>query len=29
VDMGPTLAAIVGVTPLERLDGTVLREAMR
>lgn len=29
VDMGPTLAAIVGVTPLERLDGVVLRQALR
>jgi len=29
VDMAPTLAAIVGVTPLERLDGVVLREVVR
>jgi arylsulfatase A-like enzyme len=29
VDMGPTLAAILGVRPLEPLDGRVIREAMR
>lgn len=29
VDIGPTLAAILGVRPLERLDGHVLRSAMR
>jgi len=29
VDMGPTLAAVLGVPPTERLDGRVLREAMR
>ncbi len=29
VDMGPTLAAILAVQPLEPLDGRVLREAMR
>jgi predicted AlkP superfamily pyrophosphatase or phosphodiesterase len=29
VDMAPTLAAIVRVTPLERLDGHVLRNATR
>lgn len=29
VDMGPTLAAIAGVNPLERLDGVVLRSALR
>lgn len=29
VDIGPTLAAIIGVRPLERLDGHVLRSAMR
>jgi hypothetical protein len=29
VDMGPTLAAILGVQPLEPLDGRVIREAMR
>ena len=29
VDMGPTLAAIAGVKPTERVDGVVLREAIR
>ncbi|MGQ0640279.1 MAG: alkaline phosphatase family protein [Gemmatimonadaceae bacterium] len=29
IDMGPTLAAILEVTPLERMDGKVLREAIR
>lgn len=29
VDMAPTLAAILRVAPLERLDGLVLREAVR
>ena len=29
VDMGPTLAAVLGVPPTERLDGRVLREALR
>jgi predicted AlkP superfamily pyrophosphatase or phosphodiesterase len=29
VDMAPTLAAIVGVTPQEKLDGHVLRHAIR
>ncbi len=29
VDIAPTLATIVGVRPLERLDGHVLREAIR
>ena len=29
VDMGPTLAAIAGVTPLEKLDGVVLGSALR
>jgi arylsulfatase A-like enzyme len=29
VDMAPTLAAIVGVKPLEKLDGHVLRNAIR
>jgi arylsulfatase A-like enzyme len=29
VDMGPTLAAIVGVKPTERLDGVVLVEAVK
>ncbi len=29
VDMAPTLAAIIGVAPLERLDGVILREAVR
>jgi hypothetical protein len=29
VDMAPTLAAALGVRPLERLDGVVLRSALR
>jgi len=29
VDLGPTLAAVVGVTPTEPVDGRVLREALR
>jgi len=29
VDMAPTLAAIIGVTPLEKLDGHVLKNAIR
>ena len=29
VDIAPTLAAIVGVRPLERLDGHVLQKAIR
>jgi hypothetical protein len=29
VDMAPTLAAILGVAPLERLDGQILRSAIR
>jgi arylsulfatase A-like enzyme len=29
VDMGPTLAAIAGVQPLERVDGVVLKEALK
>jgi predicted AlkP superfamily pyrophosphatase or phosphodiesterase len=29
VDIAPTLAAIVGVRPMERLDGHVIREALR
>lgn len=29
VDMAPTLAAIIGVAPLERLDGVLLREVVR
>lgn len=29
VDMAPTLAAIINVSPLERLDGQVLREVIR
>ena len=28
-DMAPTLAAALGVTPTERLDGQVLRDALR
>jgi hypothetical protein len=29
VDIAPTLAAIVGVNPLEKLDGVVLKKAVR
>jgi predicted AlkP superfamily pyrophosphatase or phosphodiesterase len=29
VDMAPTLASVLGVTPLEKLDGHVLRAALR
>jgi arylsulfatase A-like enzyme len=29
VDMAPTLAVLVGVKPLEKLDGHVLRNAIR
>lgn len=29
VDLGPTLAALLGVQPTERVDGRVLREAIR
>jgi predicted AlkP superfamily pyrophosphatase or phosphodiesterase len=29
VDIAPTLAAILGVTPLEKLDGVVLKKAVR
>jgi hypothetical protein len=29
VDLAPTLAAVLGIVPLERLDGVVLREAIR
>lgn len=29
VDMAPTLAAVLGVTPLERLDGRVLTQVLR
>lgn len=29
VDMAPTLAAMIGVRPLEKLDGMVLRQALR
>ncbi len=29
VDMAPTLASVLGVTPSERLDGHVLRQALR
>jgi arylsulfatase A-like enzyme len=29
VDMAPTLATLLGVTPMERLDGIVLREVLR
>jgi arylsulfatase A-like enzyme len=29
VDMAPTLAAIVHVKPLEKLDGHILRDALR
>jgi predicted AlkP superfamily pyrophosphatase or phosphodiesterase len=29
VDMAPTLAALVHVTPLEKLDGHVLKNAIR
>ena len=29
VDMAPTLAEVLGITPLERLDGHVLRSSIR
>jgi arylsulfatase A-like enzyme len=29
VDIAPTLAAILGVRPMERLDGRVIREALK
>jgi hypothetical protein len=29
VDMAPTLAAVLGIAPQERLDGVVLRQALR
>jgi arylsulfatase A-like enzyme len=29
VDMGPTLAAIAGAKPLERVDGVVLKQAIK
>jgi hypothetical protein len=29
VDLAPTLARVVGVQPLERLDGHVLTKALR
>jgi arylsulfatase A-like enzyme len=29
VDIGPTLAAVVGISPTERVDGRVLREILR
>ena len=29
VDMAPTLASVLGATPLEKLDGHILRSALR
>jgi arylsulfatase A-like enzyme len=29
VDIAPTLADVLGITPTERVDGRVLREARR
>jgi arylsulfatase A-like enzyme len=29
VDLAPTLAEVAGVAPLERVDGVVLREALK